>query len=321
MQLSVIIVTYNSAHHLRPCLESVEEHLRGVEHEVCVVDNASDDGSGAVVRAAGGRARLVSNDRNLGFSAAVNIGLRNTAGRYVMWLNPDTRIVGGDVGELLRHLDGEGGVGIIGPQVFNEDGSIQLSCRSFPSYSTALFNRYSLLTRLFPRNRFSRKYLHTDWDHQAVREVDWVSGACLLHRRSLLDDVGALDEHFFMYMEDIDFCLRAHEAGWKVHYHPGLRVLHHIAGSSRQVPFSMIVELHKSIWRYYAKHFRRNPLKDAAGAAVIWGRCAGMLARTAARQRLTGSRDALGAPAPSRRASPRAHSPADAGQASRDPPS
>lgn len=281
MQLSIIIVTYNSARHLPACLESISEQLKGVEYEVCVVDNASDDESGAVARAAGERVRLVSNAANLGFSAAVNIGLRNTSGRYCMWLNPDTRVVGGDVRELLLHFDEEPGVGIIGPQLLNADGSVQLSCRSFPSYSTALFNRYSLLTRLFPQNRYSRRYLHTDWDHRAIREVDWVSGACLLHRRALLDDVGDLDELFFMYIEDIDFCLRASRAGWKVHYHPGLRVLHHIAGSSRQVPYSMIVELHKSIWRYYAKHFRRSPPKDAAAASVIWGRCAGMLARAA----------------------------------------
>ncbi|MCA1818302.1 MAG: glycosyltransferase family 2 protein [Acidobacteria bacterium] len=284
MQLSVIIVTYNSARHLPVCLESLGEHLRNVEYEVCVVDNASDDGTVALARAAGGRTRVVRNDRNLGFSAAVNTGLRSTSGRYCMWLNPDAMIVGGDVSELLRHFEEEPEVGIIGPQVLNADGSVQLSCRSFPSYNTAFFNRYSLLTRLFPTNRYSRTYLHTDWDHRKLREVDWVSGACLLHRRALLDDVGGLDEQFFMYIEDIDFCLRASRAGWKVHYHPALRVLHHIAGSSRQVPFSMIVELHKSIWRYYAKHFRRDPLKDAVGGAVIWGRCAGMLARAALRQ-------------------------------------
>lgn len=320
MQISIIIVTYNSARHLPACLESIGEHLKGVEYEVCVVDNASDDGSLALAGAAGGRTRVVSNTRNLGFSAAVNIGLWNTSGRYVMWLNPDTRIVGGDVNELLRHFEEEPGVGIIGPQVLNADGSIQLSCRSFPSYSTAFFNRYSLLTRLFPKNRYSRRYLHTDWDHQAIREVDWVSGACLLHRRALLDEVGELDDLFFMYIEDIDFCLRASRAGWQVHYHPGLRVLHHIAGSSRQVPFSMIVELHKSIWRYYAKHVRRNPLKDAAAGAVIWGRCAGMLARSSLRLAASRGAGGLRSSPPEASAVP-ARPPADAGHAAREPPS
>jgi GT2 family glycosyltransferase len=320
MQLSIIIVTYNSARHLPACLESIGEHLKGVEYEVCVVDNASDDGTLALAEAAGGRTRVVSNTRNLGFSAAVNIGLRNTSGRYVMWLNPDTRIVGGDVNELLRYFEEEPKVGIIGPQVLNSDGSIQLSCRSFPSYSTAFFNRYSLLTSLFPKNRYSRRYLHTDWDHQAIREVDWVSGACLLHRRALLDEVGELDELFFMYIEDIDFCLRANQAGWQVHYHPGLRVLHHIAGSSRQVPFSMIVELHKSIWRYYAKHVRRNPLKDAAAGVVIWGRCAGMLARSGLRLATSRGAGGLRSSSPGVSRVP-ARPPAEAGHAAREPPS
>src|SRR5688572_9959481 len=107
MQLSVIIVTYNSARHLGQCLESLEEHFKDVRYEVCVVDNASEDDTAAIARAAGGRTRLVSNDRNLGFSAGVNIGLQNTTGRYCMWLNPDTRILGGDVSELLRYLDEE----------------------------------------------------------------------------------------------------------------------------------------------------------------------------------------------------------------------
>ena len=316
MQLSIIIVTYNSARHLPACLESISEHLKGVEYEVCVVDNASDDDSAALAAAAGGRTRVICNTRNLGFSAAVNIGLRNTSGRYCMWLNPDTRIVGGDVRELLRRFEEEPEAGIIGPKLLNADGSIQLSCRSFPSYSTAFFNRYSLLTRLFPKNRFSRRYLHTDWDHRAIREVDWVSGAGLLHRRSLLDDVGELDEMFFMYIEDIDFCLRARRAGWKVYYHPALRVLHHIAGSSRQVPFSMIVELHKSIWRYYTKHFRRNPLKDAVSGAVIWGRCAGMLARPALRQAASGGGRGLRSSSPGMASSP-ARPPAEADHAPR----
>jgi GT2 family glycosyltransferase len=284
MRLSVIVITYNSAQHLRHCLASIEEHLKGVEYEVCVVDNASVDDSVALAGLAGGRVRLLSNSRNLGFAAAVNIGLRNTSGDYVMWLNPDARIEGGDVSELLRYMDRKGEVGILGPQLLNADGTVQLSCRSFPSYSTAFFNRYSLFTRLFPGNRYSRRYLHSDWDHQSLREVDWVSGACLLHRRSLVRDIGELDEQYFMYIEDIDFCLRANRAGWKIYYHPGLRVRHHIGGSSRQVPFSMIVELHKSIWHYYAKHFRRHPLKDAAGWAVVWGRCAGMLARAILRR-------------------------------------
>lgn len=288
-ELSVIIATYQSEHHLGICLQSVARHLEGIDYEVCVVDNASTDGTAAIAAAAGEHVAVIRNNRNLGFSAAINVGLRNTTGRIVMWLNPDTEVVGGDARALLRHFDEDPSVGIIGPKVLNRDGTIQYSCRSFPSYETALFNRYSLLTRLFPKNRFSSKYLFSQWDHGTIRDVDWVSGACLIHRRSLIDAIGELDERFFMYIEDIDFCLRASRSGWKIRYDPAFQVMHHIAGSSRQVPFRMVVALHRSIWLYYTKHFRRNFLKDCAAGLVIWGRCGGMLARSALRKVGAGS--------------------------------
>ena len=281
MDLSVIIVNYNAGRFLPRCLASIEACLDGIAHEVCVVDNASTDGTRALIANSFPHVQLIANDRNLGFAAGVNRGLEKTRGRYVLWLNPDAEILDGGMAELLRYLKGEPDVGIIGPQIVDPDGGIQLSCRSFPSYRTVLFHRYSLLTRWFPDNCYSRHYLKTGWDHAGIREVDWVSGACLLHRREVLDDIGGLDERFFMYCEDVDFCLRARQAGWKVHYHPGLRVLHHIAGSSRRSPALMVLERHRSMWRYYAKHFRRNPLKDAAVGAGIWGRCAWRMAREA----------------------------------------
>ena len=269
MQLSVVVVSHNTRELLAACLQSLDEHLRDVEHEVCVVDNASTDGSAALVRERFPHVRLLANERNAGFSAAVNAAIEATAGRYLCWLNPDTRLLDDGMAAVLAYLDAHERVGVVGPQLVNADGSIQLSFRSFPTYATAFFNRNSLLTRFFPRNRYTRDYLHTDWDHGLVQETDWVSGACLIHRRAL----GRLDERFFMYMEDIDFCLRARGAGWSVVYHPALRVLHHIGGSSRRMPVRRVIVLHRSIWRYYAKHFRRNPLLDAASAAMIWGRC------------------------------------------------
>jgi hypothetical protein len=273
MDLSIVIVNYNAAQFLGRCLTSIAAHLAGIEHEVCVVDNASSDGSLELVKRAFPQVQLVASGRNLGFAAGVNVGLRHTSGRYVLWLNPDSEMLDDGMAELLRYLNTEAGVGIVGSQIVDPDGGLQLSCRSFPSYRTALFNRYSLLTRWFPKNRYTRQYLFTDWDHSTIHEVDWVSGACLLHRRQLIQEIGELDEQFFMYNEDVDFCLRAKKAGWKVHYHPGMRVLHHIAGSSRQVPVRMIIERHRSMWRYYAKHFPRHPVKDALVSLGIGGRC------------------------------------------------
>jgi len=281
MDLSIIIVNYNTAPYLAPCLASIGAHLADVRYEVCVVDNASTDGSATVIHRQFPHVQLIASDRNLGFAAGLNLGLRHTSGQVALWLNPDSELLDVGMAKLLQYLDEHPDVGILGPQILDADGGIQLSSRSFPSYRTALFHRYSLITRWFPNNRYSRHYLHSDWDHNTVHQVDWVSGACLLHRRRILDDIGWLDERFFMYCEDVDFCLRARQAGWKVTYHPGAQVLHHIAGSSRRHPSRMALERHRSMWRYYAKHFRRNVLKDAVVGAAIWARCGWTMAREA----------------------------------------
>lgn len=285
MDLSVIVVSFNSAAFLERCLASVDAWLRGVDHHVCVVDNASSDGSAALVHRLFPRVEVIAKGENLGFAAGVNCGLRATEGRYVLWLNPDAELLDGGARDLIDYLGTHPGVGIVGPQLVDPSGEVQLSCRAFPSYRTALFHRYALITRLFPRNPGSRQYLLSDWDHRSAREVDWVSGACLLHRRSVLEDIGGLDERFFMYCEDVDFCLRARQAGWGVQYHPGMRVLHHLGGSSRPESVRLVVARHRSMWRYYAKHFRRHPLKDAVVAGAVWARCGLAAARAAWRGR------------------------------------
>lgn len=271
-ELSIIIVNHNSARFLARCLASFDPCV-DVPCEICVVDNASQDKSVEGVRENFPDVKLIANGRNLGFAAAVNQGLRATQAPFVLWLNPDTEFLEGRITEAVEFMKKNKDTGILGLQILNPDRSIQLSCRSFPSYETALFNRYSLLTRLFPQNSFSRRYLKTDGDHGAIQEVDWVSGSCCLHRRSLLETVGFLDERFFMYCEDVDFCKRAKMAGWKVIYNPCLKVLHHIAGSARHIPRQMILARHRSMWRYYAKHYRRNFFKDTAVAAGIVLRC------------------------------------------------
>jgi GT2 family glycosyltransferase/lipopolysaccharide/colanic/teichoic acid biosynthesis glycosyltransferase len=285
MDLSVIVVSFNSAGFIERCLASVETCLRAVNHEICVVDNASSDGSARLVRERFPRVTVIENLENLGFAAGVNRGLDATRGCYVLWLNPDAELLDGGVGDLIDYFEKHPRVGIIGPQLLDPSGEVQLSCRSFPSLRTALFHRYSLLTRWFPKNPGSSEYLLSDWDHGTAREVDWVSGACLLHRRHLLDAIGPLDEGFFMYCEDVDFCLRARQAGWRVHYHPGMQVLHHIGGSSRPDAVPLVVARHRSMWRYYAKHFRRHPLKDAVVAGVVWARCGLAAARVSWRRR------------------------------------
>jgi GT2 family glycosyltransferase len=284
MELSLVIVNYNTAHCVGACLASIERHLADVPHEVCVVDNASVDDSVALLQREYRHVRLLCNERNLGFAAGINRAVHATTGRHVLWLNPDSALRDGGIVELLRFLNANPRVGIVGPRIVNADDSLQLSCRSFPSYRTALFHRYALLTRLFPGNRFSDQYLLTNWDHTSVRQVDWVSGACLLHRRQLWEELDGLDERFFMYCEDVDFCLRARQAGWQTWFHPGMCVRHDIAGSSRSGRVRATLVRHQSMWRYYRKHFGPNPVKDLAVGAAVGLRCGWLLAAGVARQ-------------------------------------
>ena len=279
MDLSIIIVSYCAAPLLKKCLGSIDRHLGDVDHDVTVVDNASTDSSVELVRSEFPAVALITNDRNLGYATAVNQGLARTRGRYVLWLNPDSEFLDSGMGALLRYLDAHTDVGIVGPQLVDPDGSVQLSSRAFPSYSTAFFHRYALLTRWVPSNPYSRRYLRADADHTQIADVDWVSGACLLHRRVVIDTIGPLDERFFMFCEDVDFCLRARQHGWVVRYHPGMKVQHRIGGSSRTTSYSTVIQRHHSMWRYYAKHFRRHLMKDAVVGTAIWGRCALKLTR------------------------------------------
>jgi N-acetylglucosaminyl-diphospho-decaprenol L-rhamnosyltransferase len=271
--LAVLIVTYRSRADIDACLESVQRAVTNLTTEVVVIDNASGDGTvDAAERHAG--VRVVALERNVGFGAAINVGLGVTTARYVLWMNPDGRLVGGNVASLLAWMDEHVEVGVVGGKVLDPDGAVQRSVRAFPSYGAAIGHRYSLLTRLFPNNPWSRRYLRGDAVLDTPQPVDWVSGALVLHRREVSDRLRGLDERFFMYVEDVDFCKRATEAGWQVWFHPGVVMEHEIGGSSRQVNRAMIVARHRSMWRYYRKHFRQFLPKDAIVWVGIWGRCA-----------------------------------------------
>lgn len=278
MDVSVVIVSFNSRDYLRPCLRSILNHTQGVEYEVIVVDNASADGSAEMVAAEFPQVTLLRRPDNAGFAVAVNEGIRAARGEAILLLNPDAEFAGNILPTMCRYLRAHPGVGVLGPKLLDEDGSLQLSCRRFPGFATALFNRYSLATRLFPKNPFSTRYLMTDFDHKGIAEVDWVSGACMMLPRQSFDRIGLLDERYFMYIEDVDLCQRAHGAGYEVVYLPEVAVLHHIGRSSSTLPSRSIVERHRSMWHYYKKYQGGNLLLDVATAAGIGLRCALLLA-------------------------------------------
>jgi len=301
--IAVIIVNWNAREDLRRCLESLyAEPKPQVDYAVWVVDNASDDGSAGMVAAEFPQVQLIVNTDNAGFSKANNQAIAQTDSRYVFLLNSDAFIHPGALDQLVAYADAHPQAGIIGPKVLNSDGSLQFSCRRFPSLGAGFF-RNTYLGRLFPHNKFARDYLMVGFDHAHDRTVDWVSGCAMLIRRSLLDKIGALDERFYMYCEDVDFCQRAWEAGWEVIYTPQAVVIHAIGRSSDKNADKMIIEFHRSWYEYDRKRRpKASSLRRAAVYSGLWLRAAVRIAkRRAAARRLermgrTASRDAAALP-------------------------
>ncbi len=197
--------------------------------ETVVVDNASEDGSPEMVADEFPDVCLLRSRTNEGFSGGNNRALSGLDARYALLLNSDAAPHPGALDTLLDFADAHPDIGIIGPKVVNPDGSLQYSCRRFPTFAAGLF-RNVYLGRLFPNNQPAADYLMQDFDHASVRDVDWVSGCALLIRRECLEQVGPLDAAtFFMYCEDMDWCLRAHQASWRVAYFPDAVITHFAA--------------------------------------------------------------------------------------------
>lgn len=263
MDISVIIVNWNTRDDLSRCLASLRPAMAHLAIETVVVDNGSTDGSGRMVRRDFPDVRLLALGRNVGFAAGNNHALPRTCGRYRLLLNPDCIVHDGALETLVAYADEHPECGLLGPRLRNGDGSLQPSCRAFPTIGALLF-RNTILDRWWPNNPFARDYLMEGWSHDTPRNVDWLSGACLMARAEVVERVGGLDERYYMYVEDMDWCKRVHQAGWQVVYQPAAEVTHLIGRSSDQRPVAMIRQHHISMVRYVAKHH------GAAAAALAW---------------------------------------------------
>jgi len=268
----VAIINWNTRDDLALCLRSIYEgNTPPPTFLPVVVDNASADGSADMVAEEFPQAVVVRNRENRGFAAANNQVLKASHSRYVLLLNPDTQMHPGALRELTRFMDAHPDVGICGPLVLNPDGSVQYSARRFPTPLAGAF-RNTFLGRLFPNNRYTRDYLLSDWDHRSERDVDWLSGAAMMIRREVIDQIGVLDEQFFMYSEDVDYCYRAGEAGWRVTFFPGACITHARAHSSDQAQIRMLVQFHRSMYRFWRKHYAPRsswPMRLLAPAGIL----------------------------------------------------
>lgn len=272
VDISVITVAYECRELIGPMLGSLERAARSKTFEVIVVDNASSDGVVAMLRSEWPSAAVIEMGENAGFAKANNRGIAAARGRYLMLLNPDTVAHEGALESLASFLDSEPRAAVAAPRLLYPDLRDQGTARSFPTAAAALFGRRSFLTKVFPRNRWSRRYLvGRERSDVAPFEVDWVSGAAMMVRREAIDRVGGLDEKFFMHWEDADWCHRMKDAGFGVFCVPASRIVHHEGGSRRGWPPRQLRAFHAGAYRYYAKHHAPqwwNPLRYIAGAGL-----------------------------------------------------
>jgi GT2 family glycosyltransferase len=278
MDVSIVILNYNTCEHLRRCVAALaEDHSTSaagqwLHTETIVVDNASSDGSADMVAAEFPSVQLIRAPHNGGFAYGNNLALTRARGDAILILNPDTLVPSGGLGAMLRLLEAHPEAGIVGPKLLKPDGSMHLACRrSFPTPSIA-FYRLSGLSRLFAGSPRFGRYNLTFVDPDLPIEVDSVCGACLLVRRSVIDRIGLLDERFFMYGEDLDWCLRAREAGWTVRYEPSVVVHHQHGAASRQRALRTTFHFFRAMDLFYRKHYvdRYHPLVTGVVRTAIY---------------------------------------------------
>jgi len=278
IDLSIVIVNWNVCDLLCRCLHSILDGdvsradvsgiwqlghagsqmpessvLPTLRFEILVIDSASRDDSVERVRHEFPGVRLYPSETNLGYTGGNNLGIRESRGRYVLVLNPDTEVLGDALGKMVSYMDEHPRVGVVGPQLLWPDGSVQSSRRRFPTVCTALVES-SFLQKWFPRHPIIRRYCVLDRPDSVVSEVDWVQGACLMVRREVIEQVGVLDDAYFMYSEELDWQRRIAAAGWKVVYLPSAQIVHHEGKSSEQAVALRHIRFARSKVRYLSKY-------------------------------------------------------------------
>ncbi|HUV31821.1 MAG TPA: glycosyltransferase family 2 protein [Acidobacteriota bacterium] len=279
-EISAVVISYNGMKFLPDCLRTLQEDLRGFRHEVIVVDNGSRDGSVEFVRRTFPRMTLIDNGRNLGFARAVNIGLQAAAGDFLYVLNQDLRFPDGTAARLLARLKADDTIGLIGPAYHDFDGHLQSSARSLPSYRHMIYKTL-LLDRLFPRHREFSSWKMGWFDHRSEMFVDQPMGSVMLIRREVVARVGLMDERFPLFMNDVDYCRRMRDAGYRLLYYPEAVVEHYVGASTGARPYRMIVSSHRSLYRYLAKYARAReyPLLWLSGLLLLLGLVPRLLGR------------------------------------------
>ena len=264
--LSVVIVSYNTRELTLKCLDTLYQRCDGLDPEVRVVDNGSQDGSAEAIRERFPQVTLIESDRNLGFGGANNLGMEGARGRFFLLLNSDAFPQPGALKALCDFLEAHPDVGAVGPRLENLDGTLQKSCYRFPSPVRVLAENL-LLVAAFPNNAIWGDY--RAFDHDTLRYVDFVSGAAFVVRREVFEKTGGFDDGFFVYAEETDWQLRMHKAGWKVAFVPNMTVVHYGGQSSTAIKDRQFCEFHRSQLRFLRKHYGPVAALFARGAMCL----------------------------------------------------
>ncbi len=271
IDLSISIVNYNTKDLLKKCLESIYENTEKINFEVFVFDNNSNDDSVDMLREDFPQVKLIESHQNIGLSKANNKVFQSARGKYLLLLDSDTIVLSSALSIMASFLDTYSEVGVVGGKILNPDYTVQGTARSFPTPINAFFGRRSRLTRAFPNNRFSRKYLTClNKDSMEPFEVDWVSAACLMFRRKIIEQIGLMDEDFFVYWVDADWCKRINDAGWKVYYLPRAEIIHMERYKiGQKISNKMIIDFHKGVYHFYRKHYAKSIFNPMSLVALI----------------------------------------------------
>ena len=258
LQLSIVIVSYNVRDFLHQAIRSLDKARSGLKSEIIVVDNASADGSVEMLRSRFPKVRVISNEKNLGFARANNLGLKRARGEFCLLINPDTVVQEDTLRVMLKFFKGNPEAGLAGCKILNPDGTFQLACRrSFPTPWVA-FTKLFGLAALMPKSRLFGKYNLTYLETDKTYEVDSVSGSFMMVRRKVYQQVGGLDEEFFMYGEDLDWCFRIQHSGWKIFYVPSTSIIHYKGESTRRSSLNEIRTFYEAMHLFVEKHHGRS---------------------------------------------------------------
>lgn len=252
-EVSVVVVNWNTQDILRDCLRSIYEQGGEIDLEVIVVDNASTDGSVEMVKKDFPQITLIENSQNRGFAAANNQGIAISKERYVLLLNSDTVVLDNAIAKTAAFADSHPEAAVVGCRVLNPDRTLQPTCFMFPSILNMLLSS-TYLYKLFPKSKFFGRERMTWWNRNDIREVDVVTGCFMLVRQDAIKKVGSMDEQFFMYGEETDWCYRFKQAGWKILFTPFAEIIHLGGQSAKKKAVTMIVQIRKSILQFMKKH-------------------------------------------------------------------